>query len=237
MRCERGVGDEGGRGARNGADTGGGTGRSRGSRTGAGAGGGGSGRAVLDPALIAPRRPDLTFDAFADSHMKLWTRYAASQVGAAHSDEVVARTCGWLRGNWRRVLGSDSVARYAWRVLKAEVHACATEQGVGPEGEMAEAALAELPERLYDLVVLRYELGVGDAEIADYLGIEQAAVGAQARYARGRVEGLSGVKGSSGAERAAETEGHPGAEELSGVSQAEGRSGIPETEGLSEVGE
>ncbi|WP_433342234.1 hypothetical protein [Streptomyces sp. CA-253872] len=148
--------------------------------------------------MIAPRRPDLTFDAFADSHVKLWARYAETQVGAAHRDEVVARVCGWLRGNWARALGSDSVARYAWRVLKAEVHACARERGVRPVSEMPGAALAELPERLYDLVVLRYELGVGDAEIADYLGIEQAAVGAQARYARGRVEALSGTAEAGG---------------------------------------
>ncbi|WP_043255939.1 sigma factor-like helix-turn-helix DNA-binding protein [Streptomyces sp. Tu6071] len=190
-------------------------------------------RVVLDPALIAPRRPDLTFDAFADSHMGLWTRYAESQVGAAHSDEVVARACGWLRGNWRRVLGSDSVARYAWRVLKAEVHACATERGVRPVGEVSGAALAELPERLYDLVVLRYELGVGDAEIADYLGIEQAAVGAQARYARGRVEGLSVVAGSSATEGRAGAEGPPGEEKLSGAEGPPGPEHLPGAEGLS----
>jgi hypothetical protein len=156
-----------------------------------------TGRAVLDPSLVAPRRPDLTFEAFADSYLRLWGRYAETQVGAAHRDEVVARVCDGLRGNWARALGSDSVARYAWRVLKAEVHACARARGVaGPVvgvladvSGVSEAALAELPERLYDLVVLRYELGVGDAEIADFLGIEQAAVGAQARYARGRVAG------------------------------------------------
>ncbi|MEV0845660.1 sigma-70 family RNA polymerase sigma factor [Streptomyces sp. NPDC049954] len=172
---------------------------------------------VLDElrALLEPRRPDLTFDAFADSHLSLWLRYAHTQVGEADADHVVRSVCARLRANWTHVLGQDSVSRYAWRVLKAEIHAwlelherepafvhtsaflsavdgLVREEWQEPFDALEDAlglyrVIARLPERQYDLVVLLYVLRAPVEDVADYLGAEVATVRIQARRARRRI--------------------------------------------------
>ncbi|MFJ4923394.1 RNA polymerase sigma factor [Streptomyces sp. NPDC088725] len=162
------------------------------------------------------RRLALTFDAFDTHHHKLWLRYAHTQVGKRSTAEaVVDATCARLMEHWDHVLTQESVPQYAWAVLKEEVARWLDARGRRPvlvdtaafhiairklllhemrdqfavlEGEIGlYAAIARLPERQYDVVVLRYVLQVPDDEVAEYLGIEVATVRSHVRHARRRL--------------------------------------------------
>jgi RNA polymerase sigma factor (sigma-70 family) len=165
----------------------------------------------------APRRRlALTFDAFDTHHHKLWLRYAHTQVGKqAAAEAVVDATCARLVQNWPHVLLQESVPQYAWAILKEEVARWLDSHGKAPvlvdtaafhsavrklllhemrdqfavlEGEIGlYAAIARLPERQYDVVVLRYVLQVPDDGVAEYLGIELATVRSHVRHARRRL--------------------------------------------------
>jgi RNA polymerase sigma factor (sigma-70 family) len=157
-------------------------------------------------------RLTLTFDAFHAYHRKLWMRYAHTQVGSsAAAETVVDAACVRLKKAWPHVLLQDSVPRYAWAVLKEEVHRWLADRDLRPQvgdaaylsavqklllHEMRDelrviseeiglyTAIATLPERQYDVVVLRFLLGKDDRETAEYLGIDAATVRSHIRHAR-----------------------------------------------------
>ncbi|MGW4343870.1 RNA polymerase sigma factor [Streptomyces sp. NPDC004690] len=161
---------------------------------------------------VRPERLALTFDAFHAYHRKLWMRFAHTQVGSRGAAEaVVDAACARLRANWSHALLQDSVPRYAWLILKEEVHRWLAERGLPPQvgdaafqtalqklllHEMRDelrvisqeiglyAAISTLPERRYDVIVLRYLLGMPADEVAEYLGIDTATVRSHIRHAR-----------------------------------------------------
>lgn len=164
------------------------------------------------PTRTRPRRLALTFDAFHAYHRKLWMRFAHTQVGSRSAAEsVVDAACARLKTTWQHVLTQESVPRYAWTVLKEEVHHWLDERGLQPQvgdaailtaiqklllHEMRDelrvisqeiglyAAISTLPERRYDVIVLRFLLGMDDEEVAEYLGIDHATVRSHIRHAR-----------------------------------------------------
>ncbi|MFE2637775.1 sigma-70 family RNA polymerase sigma factor [Streptomyces scopuliridis] len=167
----------------------------------------------------------LTFDAFDARHHTLWLRYAHTQVGSrAAAETVVDATCARLLGHWPHVLTQESVARYAWALLKEEVawwlddhdrepalvdtaafhaavrklldhenHENHKKQEKHDQFDVLQreirlyGAISRLPERQYDVVVLRYVLQVPDEEVAEYMGIEVATVRSHVRHARRRL--------------------------------------------------
>lgn len=161
-------------------------------------------------------RLGLTFDAFHDHHRELWMRYAHTQVGERLAAETVVDTaCAHLKRDWKHALAQESVSRYAWSLLKEEIHRWLDERGLGPllagtaafqaaigkllrhdtrdeftvlEGELGlYGAIADLRERQYDIIVLRFVLGEDEENVAEYLGIELATVRSQAQHARRRL--------------------------------------------------
>lgn len=154
----------------------------------------------------------LTFDAFHEYHRKLWMRFAHTQVGSRSAAEIVVdAACVRLQNAWLHVLAQESVPRYAWMVLKEEVHRWLTERDLPPQvgdaayltavqklllHEMRDelrvlsqeiglyAAISTLPERQYDVTVLRFLLGMEETEVAEYLGIDAATVRSHIRHAR-----------------------------------------------------
>ncbi|MBQ0830518.1 RNA polymerase sigma factor [Streptomyces tagetis] len=164
------------------------------------------------PSPARPGRLALTFDAFHAYHRKLWMRYAHTQVGSSTSAESVVDTaCARLKADWPTVLLQESVPRYAWMVLKEEVHRWLAERDLEPQvgdaafltalqklllHEMRDelrvisqeiglyAAISALPERRYDVIVLRFLLGMDDEEVAECLGIDAATVRSHIRHAR-----------------------------------------------------
>ncbi|GAA2433665.1 sigma-70 family RNA polymerase sigma factor [Streptomyces macrosporus] len=177
------------------------------------------------------RRMALTFDAFHEYHHRLWLRYARTQVGGrAAAEAVVEAACHRLLRDWSHVLEQESVAAYAWAVLKEHIRDWLTEHdrepaltetaafdaactarllpelrdeygaygdhgGHGPHEEYDEyaalergiglySAIAELPERQHDVIVLRYVLGCTDEQVAEYLGCGRAALRSHVRHAK-----------------------------------------------------
>ncbi|HEV7625362.1 MAG TPA: sigma-70 family RNA polymerase sigma factor [Streptomyces sp.] len=159
------------------------------------------------------RRLLLSFDAFDASHHRLWLRYAHTQVGTREAAQrVVEDACRHLLDHWAHALRRQSLTEYAWTILKEHVARWLSERGQRPqlaetaafhaavrkallfelrdefavlEGEIAlYAAIARLPERQYDTVVLRYVLGCTEEEVAAYLGFETAAVRSHISYAK-----------------------------------------------------
>lgn len=164
----------------------------------------------------ARRRLLLSFDAFDASHHRLWLRYAHTQVGSrAAAQRVVEDACRHLLDHWVHALRRQSLTEYAWTVLKEHVARWLSEHRQRPqlaqtaafhaairkallfelrdefavlEGEIGlYAAIARLPERQYDVIVLRYVLGCSEEEVAGYLGFETATVRSHIRYAKRRL--------------------------------------------------
>ncbi|MDX3852408.1 sigma factor-like helix-turn-helix DNA-binding protein [Streptomyces sp. AK02-01A] len=162
------------------------------------------------------RRLALTFDAFDAHHHTLWLRYAHTQVGSrAAAETVVDALCARLLDDWPHALVQESVPQYAWAVLKEEVARWLREHDLEPvlvdtaaflaairklllyemrdqfavlQGEIGlYAAISRLPERQYDVVVLRYVLRIPDEVVAEYMGIEVATVRSHVRHARRRL--------------------------------------------------
>ncbi|MER8069232.1 sigma-70 family RNA polymerase sigma factor [Streptomyces sp. NPDC094034] len=158
----------------------------------------------------------LTFDAFDARHHTVWLRYAHTQVGSrAAAETVVDATCARLLEHWPHVLTQESVARYAWALLKEEVawwlddharepalvdtaafHAAVRKLLHHEKRDQFDVlqreirlyrSIARLPERQYDVVVLRHVLQVPDEEVAEYMGIEVATVRSHVRHARRRL--------------------------------------------------
>ncbi|WP_314173159.1 sigma-70 family RNA polymerase sigma factor [Streptomyces winkii] len=161
----------------------------------------------------ARRRLLLSFDAFDASHHRLWLRYAHTQTGSREAAErIVEDACRHLLEHWEHALRRESLTEYTWTVLKEHVANWLSERGLRPrlaetaafhaversallhelrdefavlEGEIGlYAAIGRLPERQYDVVVLRYVLGCPEEEVAGYLGFDTAAVRSHIRYAK-----------------------------------------------------
>ncbi|MEV7422509.1 MULTISPECIES: RNA polymerase sigma factor [unclassified Streptomyces] len=181
--------------------------------------------AALSPGEPPERRLALTFDAFDAHHHRLWLRYAHTQVGSrAAAESVVDATCARLLEHWPHVLIQESVAQYAWAVLKEEVARWLDARGLQPvlvdtaafqaairklllyesrdrfavlQGEIGlYAAISRLPERQYDVIVLRYVLRIPDEVVAEYLGVELATVRSHVRHARRRLAKDLGLTGT-----------------------------------------
>lgn len=162
------------------------------------------------------RRLMLSFDAFDSSHHRLWLRYAHTQAGSREAAQLIVEdACRHLLAHWEHALRQQSLVEYAWTVLKEHVATWLSERGLRPQlAETAAfhtaertvllhelrdefavleseiglyAAIGRLPERQYDVVVLRYVLGCSEEEVADCLGFETATVRSHIRYAKRRL--------------------------------------------------
>jgi RNA polymerase sigma factor (sigma-70 family) len=177
----------------------------------------GPGMQLQDPA----RRLSLTFDAFYDTHHQAWLRFAHLQVGSrAAAEQVVSHAATRLAENWAHVLRQETVQAYAWAVLKEHVAHWLGEHARPPalvetaafaaavrrllevsrerfavlESEIGlYAAISRLPERQYDVIVLRYVLGYPDSEVAGYLGMKDATVRSNVRWAKRRLATELGI--------------------------------------------
>ncbi len=162
------------------------------------------------------RRLPVTFDAFHEYHHKLWLRYAHTQVGTrAAAQSVVEDACADLLEHWDHALEQDSVPQFAWTLLKEHLRKWLDSRGLQPvlvgtaafhaairkllvhemrdefavlESELGlYQAIAELPDRQYDVIVVRYVLGHEVEEVAHYLGITAATVRSHVRHAKRRL--------------------------------------------------
>lgn len=156
------------------------------------------------------------FEVFYERYQGAWRHYAYLYTGDAHTaEEIVDRFTGRLMQNWERALEQESVARYAWDLYKDVVEHWLAERGDEPrlvqtaafarvartameycrgQFEVMEeslglySAIARLPERQRDVIILRHVMGYPDSRVADILGITEASVRSHLRHARRSLE-------------------------------------------------
>ncbi|MFV8132821.1 RNA polymerase sigma factor [Streptomyces syringium] len=157
--------------------------------------------------------PDL--EAFYDLYAKAHLRYAHTMLGDKKSAKaVVRRLYSHLALNWVVVLKEESPEAYAFALLKQRVETHLRLTGTAPQmvqtasfQQAARAtleamrgqlqimesslglftAIASLPARQYDVIVLHYLLGYPSSRIANIMGIKPDTVRSHRRLARERI--------------------------------------------------
>jgi RNA polymerase sigma-70 factor (ECF subfamily) len=160
-----------------------------------------------DLAAVLPE----TFTAFYSLHHKAYLRYAHIQLDSrAEAEQVVEDVFVQLANMWAHVLQQPNVDGYAWAALKEEVarrleiqgHALALVETAAfaaarraSRGRFAVlesslglyGAIARLPERQYDVIVLRFVLGYPMRRVAELMGVSYGTVRSHVRGARRRL--------------------------------------------------
>ncbi|MET9183537.1 sigma factor-like helix-turn-helix DNA-binding protein [Kitasatospora aureofaciens] len=169
--------------------------------------------ASADAALAADL--PVAFEAFYLANASRYQEYAQAQLGSEQAAQgVVEDTFAFIAMNWQQFLGQERPAAWAWTILRdgvmeqvtmaAAKRATVTRvlQGARTTLEATDselglyAAISVLPERQFDVIVLRYVLGYSDDVISDLLGISYSAVRVHAVRARRRLAGALEARNS-----------------------------------------
>jgi RNA polymerase sigma-70 factor (ECF subfamily) len=161
------------------------------------------------------RRAKTVFEVFYERHQNTWRGFAYLHTGDPGSAEEIAdRVTGRLMQTWDYALAQENVDGYAWDLLKSTVaHWLREHQAASKLVETASfdrvaralayareqfevmeeslglySAIAALPERQCDVIVLRYVMGYPDARVAELLGIAEPSVRSNIRFARQSLE-------------------------------------------------
>ncbi|MGW6309090.1 RNA polymerase sigma factor [Streptomyces niveus] len=154
-------------------------------------------------------------EAFHDLYVKAYLNYAHSMLGDKDAALAVVHRCfSHLALNWPKVMRSESPEAYAWALLKVRVDthlrlsgnesqmvetaafqrtARAVLEGVRCQFEVMETslglytAIASLPERQYDVIVLLYVLGYPSDQVASIMGVKRDTVRSHRRLAKRRI--------------------------------------------------
>ncbi|MGK5732383.1 RNA polymerase sigma factor [Streptomyces sp. URMC 124] len=164
--------------------------------------------------LPSERRMEIAFTAFRELHEHRWGAYAYVHTGDAEAAADITETAfDRLSAQWPHALRQPSADSYAWSLLKehvagwlarhrrdtalptAALHcaAHAQEPGRGRRFRLLEsrmalyAAIARLPERQCDALVLNLVIGYTVAQVADLLGVERAAARSLIGHAKRKV--------------------------------------------------
>lgn len=157
------------------------------------------------------------FAAFHQMHRRAYIAWAGTYLNnRADAEEAVDWAFEQLLVAWPEVLSKENPAAYAWRVMKHRTvdtgRACgrraalvesafrtaAVREAVDPIGRLEESlslwqAIAALPDRQQDVMVLRYGHGYSAAEVAEHMGITPAGVRSTARHAKRRLRAALGL--------------------------------------------
>lgn len=154
-------------------------------------------------------------EAFHDMYVKAYLNYAHMMLGDKDAARAVVRRCfSHLALNWERVMRTQSPEAYAWALLKVRVDTHLRLAGLDPQLVETAAfqrtasavlesvrckfavmetalglytAIASLPERQYDAIVLLYVLGYPSDKVARIMGVERDTVRSHRRLARRRI--------------------------------------------------
>ncbi|WP_164543605.1 RNA polymerase sigma factor [Streptomyces mobaraensis] len=170
---------------------------------------------LSEEAFAAVLPPDFT--AFYALHHRPYLLYACAQLGTrADAEWVVEEVFGQLASCWTEVLRQPNVAAYALATLKeetakvlaargrplalvetaafADVRAGTRDRLLRLESDLGlYSAITRLPDRQYDVVVLRYVLGYPVRQVAEIMGLTPATVRSHVRGARRRLARELGI--------------------------------------------
>ncbi|OON80170.1 sigma-70 family RNA polymerase sigma factor [Streptomyces tsukubensis] len=148
-------------------------------------------------------------------YVKAYLSYAHAMLGDKEAAVAVVRRCfSHLVLNWDRVVREESPEAYAWALLKVRVDTHLKLAGLDPQLVETAAfrrtasavlesvrcqfavmetalglytAIASLPERQYDTIVLLYVLGYPSEKVARIMGVERDTVRSHRRLAKRRI--------------------------------------------------
>jgi len=165
------------------------------------------------------------FEAYYQEYQEVWRAYAYARTGALEAaDQIVDEVTAQLADLWACASGHDDVGRYAWALLRttivrwlndhqarsAFVETLAFDRtalamdfvrerfNLIEESLALYAAVSRLPEREYDVTVLRYVLGYSVAQVAAVLDIDARSVGRHIRSAKQRLARELGLPAPAG---------------------------------------
>lgn len=151
------------------------------------------------------------FELFYQEYQEVWRAYAYAQTGSLEAaDQVVDDVTAQLADLWACASGPDDVERYAWALLKTTIVRWLNDRqtrsafvetlvfdrtalamdyvrarfNLIEESLSLYTAVSRLPEREYDVIVLRYVLGYSTVQAAAVLGIDARGVNRSIRSAK-----------------------------------------------------
>ncbi|ARF54185.1 RNA polymerase sigma factor [Streptomyces gilvosporeus] len=167
------------------------------------------------------RQLSIALEAFHATHARKWLTYAYLHTGSEEAARAVTRSAfRRLARLWPHALRQASVEAFAWSVLKEGVvewlydhrqPTALTETAafaVVAQALLREcqqrfallesqlglyAAIARLPERQCDVIVLRHVIGYNDAQIGGLLGVDEVTVRSYASRGRRRLAAALGI--------------------------------------------
>jgi RNA polymerase sigma factor (sigma-70 family) len=168
-----------------------------------------------EPALGAPPQTpayiERAFNAFVQSSMPLWVRFADLHVGDREAGKLIACEVAFqLHEAWEHVLAHGNPHQHAMNLLRGEIVSWCAEHGI-TDAMAAHAsfrramhairdqfaileesigiftAISQLPERQYLAFVLRYVLGCETSQIAQVMNVSKATVNTNVHHARKRL--------------------------------------------------
>jgi len=165
------------------------------------------------------------FELFYREYQEVWRAYAYAQTGSLEAaDQIVDDVTAQLADLWACASGPDDVERYAWALLKTTIVRWLNDRqtrsafvetlvfdrtalamdyvrerfNLIEESLSLYTAVSRLPEREYDVIVLRYVLGYSTAQAAAVLGIDARGVNRSIRSAKRHLtRELGGPAGST----------------------------------------
>jgi RNA polymerase sigma-70 factor (ECF subfamily) len=153
----------------------------------------------------------LEFELFYQEYQEVWRAYAYAQTGSLEiADQIVDDVTAQLADLWACASGPEDVQRYAWALLKTTIVRWLNDRqarsafvetlvfdrtalamdyvrerfNLIEESLSLYAAVSRLPEREYDVIVLRYVLGYSTMQAAAVLGIDARSVNRHIRSAK-----------------------------------------------------
>ncbi|MEU1403169.1 sigma-70 family RNA polymerase sigma factor [Streptomyces sp. NPDC005728] len=171
--------------------------------------------AGLSQSLYLPLDLPLDFEAFYLGHQEVFHAYAEVHFGTREaSEEVIHEVFLQIHAGWTELLSAGNLEQGAWAIVRRAVHDRLDLEGRAPafviNGPIAQAmnkalatardklqkmesssglyeAIAELPNRQFEVIVLRYILGYPTSKVAWYVGIDERTVGHHLRRGKERL--------------------------------------------------
>ncbi|MGW0762515.1 RNA polymerase sigma factor [Streptomyces sp. NPDC002814] len=169
----------------------------------------------LSQSMFVPLELPLDFEAFYLGHQEPFHAYAEVHFGTrAAAEEVIHEVFLEIHAGWSQLLSAGNLEQGAWAIVRRAVHDRLELEGRAPafviNGPIAQAldkalttardklqkmesasglyeAIAELPDRQFEVIVLRYVLGYPTAKVAWYVGIDERTAGHHLRRAKERL--------------------------------------------------
>lgn len=165
----------------------------------------------LSQSMYVPLDLPLDFEAFYLGHQEAFHAYAELHFGTrTAAEEVVHEVFLQIHAGWAELLSAGNLEQGAWAIVRRTVHDRLELEGRAPafviNGPIARAlaatrdrlqklesatglyeAIAELPNRQFEVIVLRYLLGYPTAKVAWFVGIDERTVGHHLRRGKERL--------------------------------------------------